>query len=205
MSQPNKKPAPQQAPAAKMPQNNERMANQAYDAMEAGRNSAENVVRIGSTAMKEFLSTSADEAQRAQDKIFSFGRESAENFAKSAESFSRMMSEGVAMSRDNIETCIECGNVASSLAKDMSAEMFENANRAFADCIEMSKAFFACRTLSDMYELQNRAARNQIDQFFNQSSKYTNMFFDYSSEALEPVSERMAQASEQFSKAFSNK
>lgn len=200
MSQPNKKNPPSQ-PAAKLATN---VSNQAFSAAESNKKSAENVVRIGSSAMQEFLSTSAGEAQKAQEKMFSYGREGAENFAKSADAASKAIFESVSMSRDNIETCIECGNMAASLAKDVSAEMFEGANRAFSDSVELSKEFFACRTINDMVELQSRAARNAIDNFFNQSVKLSGMFFEFSSEALEPINERVAQASEQFSKSLSS-
>ncbi|MDX2112722.1 MAG: phasin family protein [Alphaproteobacteria bacterium] len=202
MSQPQKKPQPQ--PAAKLATNlADKAAKQAFDAAQSTRSSAENVVRIGSSAMQEFFTTSAGEAQKAQEKIFSMGREQAEQLAKSADSMTKMMVESVAMSRDNIETCVECGNMTASFAKDMSAEMMESANKAFADSVEMTKAFFACRTINDMMELQNRAAQSMIDNFFSQSAKYSNMFFEYSSDTLEPINERIAEATEQFSKNFS--
>lgn len=203
MTQANRKSSAQ--PAAKLASNiADKAARQAFAAAESTKNSAENVVRIGSSAMREFLSSSADEAQKAQEKMFAFGRDSAENLAKSADAVSKVMYETVAMSRDNIETCIECGNMGASFVKDISAEWSENASKAFSDSVEMSKDFFACRTINDMVELQNRAARSFIDNFFNQSMKASNMFFEYSTEALEPINERVAQATEQFSKAVSS-
>lgn len=201
MSQANKKISVQ--PAAKLAASvADKAAKQTFANAEAAKNSAENVVRIGSTAMKEFLASSADEAAKAQEKMFSFGREGAENLAKSADAVTKMLAESVAMSRDNIETCIECGNMTASLAKDLSAEMFESANQAFADSVELSKDVFACRTINDMFELQSRVARSAIDNFFNQSMKLSGLFFEYSTEALEPLNERVAQASEQFSKSL---
>ncbi len=182
----------------------DKAAKQAYDAAQSTRHSAENVVRIGSSAMKEFLSSSTGEAQKAQEKMFSMGRDQAEQFAKSADAMSKMMVESVAMSRDNIETCIEYGNMTASFAKDMSAEMMESANKAYSDNVEISKAFFACRTINDMMDLQSKAARNMIDNFFNQSMKYSNMFFEFSSETLEPINERIAQTTEQLSKSMSS-
>jgi phasin family protein len=164
--------------------------------------SAENVVRFGNASMKDFIATSTGEAKRAQEQALAFSRESAENFAKSTDAMSKFMYEVVAMSRDNVETCIECGNLAASMAKDVSSEAFENANKAFSDSVEASREFFACRTFADMFELQSRMARNAIDSFFNQSSKFSDKFFEFSSEALEPINERVSDASEKFSKAL---
>lgn len=190
-------------PSAKLASNlADKAAKGAFSAVESGRSSAENVVKIGSNAMKDFMTTTADEAQKAQEKAFEFSRESAQQFAKSADAVTKMMYETIAMSRDNLETCVECGNMAASMAKDFSSEAFEYANRAFSDSVELSKDFFACRTINDMFELQNRFMRNTMDNFFNESVKLSGLFFEYTTEALEPINERVAQATEQFSKAM---
>jgi hypothetical protein len=170
--------------------------------MDSTRSSAENVVKLSSKAMKEFMVTSADETQKAQEKAFAMGRESAENFAKSADAVTKMMHEMVGMSRDNIETCVECGNMAAAMAKDATSEMFDSANQAFSDTMEMSREIFTCRTVNDVVELQNRLMRSTIDNFFNQSMKLSDMMFEYTTEALEPLNERVAEVTEQFSKAL---
>jgi hypothetical protein len=92
--------------------------------------------------------------------------------------------------------------MTATLAKDISAELFESANKAFSDNLELSKELFSCRTFNDMFELQNKIIRNSIDNFFNQSVKLSGMFFEYTTEALEPINERVAQATEQFSKVL---
>ncbi len=177
-------------------------AKTAYDAAQHTRSQAENVVKIGGNAVKEFLANGAGEAQKAQEKAYAMGREGAEHLAKSADAVTKALYDGISMSRDNVETCIECGNMAAALAKDVSGEVFEYANKAFSDNVELSKEFFACRTINDMVELQNRASKNLIDNFFNQSVKLSGMFFEYATEALEPINERVSQATEQFSKSL---
>lgn len=187
-------------PSAKLASNKE---SASFGGGESARNSAENVIRMGGSAMKDFIASSADEAQKAQEKIFSIGRDSAEQFTKSADACGRFMSEMASMSRGGVETCMECGNLTASMAKDMGNEAFEYASQAFSDGLELSKEFFACRTLSDMFDLQNRAIRGAIDNFFNQSVKMSGMMFEYSTEALEPINERVSEAAEHFSKALS--
>ena len=145
----------------------------------------------------------AGEAQKTQEKVFAMGREGAEHLAKSADTLTKILHESIAISRDNVEACIECGNMSTALVKDVSDEVIETSNKAFSDNVELSKAFFACRTFNDMFELQNKIVKNSIDNFFNQSVKLSGMFFEYTTEALEPINERVAQASEQFSKALS--
>lgn len=174
-----------------------------FTAVESGRHSAENVVKMGGKAVKEFMASSADEAQKAQEKVFAIGREGAEQFAKSADAVTKILYETISISRDNIETCIECGNMTAALAKDVSSEVFEAANKAFSDNIEASKEFFGCRTINDMFDLQNRIVKNTIDNFFNESVKLSGMIFEYTTETLEPINDRVAEATEQLSKALS--
>ncbi|MDX2073530.1 MAG: TIGR01841 family phasin [Alphaproteobacteria bacterium] len=177
-------------------------AKSTYSAVESTRSSAENVVKIGSRAAKDFLSQSAGEAQKAQDKILAMSRDGAQQLAKSADAVTKALYETISTSRDNLEAAVECGNVAAALAKDVSSEMMEYANKTFTDNVEMSKELFACRTINDMMELQNRMLKKAMDSGFAQTSRLSNLFFEYSSEALEPINERVAQASEQLSKTL---
>lgn len=177
-------------------------AKNTHAAIQNTRSSAENVVKIGSRAAKDFLSQSAGEAQKAQDKILAMSREGAEQFAKSADAMTKALYETISASRENIEAAVECGNVTAALAKDVSSEMFEYANKNFSDGVEVSKELFACRTINDVMELQNRIVKSTMDNAFAQSSRLSNLLFEYSAEALEPINERVAQASEQISKTL---
>lgn len=174
------------------------------DVVESTRNSAESVVKIGSAAVKDLLANGTSEAQKAQEKAFEMGRESAQQISKSADVITKSLQDAIAISRGNVETLVECGNLTASFAKDISSELVEYANKAFSDNVEISKNVFACRTINDMMDLQNKIVRSSFDGFFNQSSKLTNMLFEYSTEALEPINERVTQATEQFSKTLAS-
>lgn len=199
MAQANKKPSAKLASDVA-----NKAARNTFAAVESTRSSAEHVVKLSSSAMKDFLSSGAGEAQKAQEKLFAASREQAEQFARSADSLTKMMYDAVSASRDNVETLIECGNVTAAVAKDISSELYEYSNRSFADSLEFSKEFFACRTFNDFFELQNKMAKSAMDDFFAESLKLSNMMFEYSTETLEPLNERIAQAGEQFSKSFAS-
>jgi len=203
MTQAQSKKASSAQPAARLASEvANKAAKSTFAAVESTRSSAEKAVQIGSRAVKDFFSSSAEEAQKAQEKAFSIGREGAEHITKSADAVTKALYDAIGLSRDNIESCMECGNMTASLAKDLSSEAFESANKAFSDSIELSKEFFACRTLNDMIELQNRAVKSVMDNFFSESVRLSNKLFEYSREALEPINERVAQATEQFRKAL---
>lgn len=167
-----------------------------------GTDAAEKVVRLGNDTVKGIFSGNSEEAQKAQEKLFSITRDGADKLAKSADVASKAVYEGIAASRDNIETAIQCGNITASLAKDLSSELFETANQAFADSVETTKELFACRTVNDLVELNNRLFRQASEEFFNRSAKISDRVFDYANEAIEPINERVTHASEQFNKAL---
>src|SRR4051812_18102453 len=142
-TQPTKKATPATAAAPGTAKLASAAANKAarttFAAVESTRSSAENVVKIGANAVKDLLSSSADEAQKAQEKVFAMGREGAQNFAKSADVVTKALHEGIALSRDNLEACVECSNMAAELVKSVSEECFEYANRSFSENMEASK------------------------------------------------------------------
>lgn len=178
-------------------------AKSTISAVESTRNSAENVARISSAAVKDLIANGASEAQKAQEKAFEMGREGAKHIAKSADAVTKSLYEAISISRDNVEAMVECGNLTASLAQDISNEIMEYANKNFSDGMELSKDIFACRTINDMVDLQSRIIKTSLDGWFNQSSKLTNMIFEYSAEALEPINERVSDASEKISKVIS--
>lgn len=175
-------------------------AKNTYNAVQSSKASAENVVKFGSNAAKSFLSAGAGEAKKVQDKVIALSRNGAEKIAKSADAVTKAMYDSISSSRDNIEAAVECGNVTAALAKDLSSEVFEFANKSFADSVEISKELFACRTINDMMELQNRVMKNVMDNAFAQGSRISELMFEYSSDALEPINERVSQATSKFSK-----
>lgn len=204
MAQQAKKAAPQAATAKLASSIANKTAKSALSSVESTRNSAENVVKIGANAVRELFASSAGEAQKAQEKAFAIGREGAASFAKSADAVTKLMYEAVSLSRDNVEAAIECSNITANFAKDLSEQLAEYANGAFTSQMELSKEAFSCRTINDVLELQNKFIRSALDGFFGESLKMSEKLFEYTSEALEPVNERIAQAGDQISKALAS-
>lgn len=202
---PQAKKAPASQASAKLASTTaNKAAKTTLSAVESSRSSAENVVKIGTNAVKELFANSTGEAQKAQEKVFALSRESAANIAKSADAMTKAMYEGIAISRDNMEAAMACGNITAAYAREISDQLTEYTNDAFATQMELSKNAFNCRTLNDMLELQNRFMRSTLDSFFNESLKLSEKMFEYTTEALEPVNERIAESTEQFQKVLSN-
>lgn len=173
--------------------------------LDAASSSAETVVNMSNKAVKDIRDSFATEAQKTQEKLYEMSRESAENIAKTADTASRTIYEIVNVCRDNVEACMECGNISSNIAKDMGQEISDYVNQAATEQMELAKEMFACRTLNDVVELQNKIFRNVIDGYFEQCSKLSEMAFECASEVCEPINQRVSEASEQMGKIMTQK
>ena len=152
--------------------------------------------------VKDFISTSTKEAQKVQDSLFATSRDGAEQMARSADVATRSFNEVFGATKDSVDTAMQCSNIAGELSRDLGSELFNYANAAFSQNVELSKEYLNCRTLHDMVDLNNKIVQTNIDQFFNESLKVSEMIFNRTNEATEPLSERLNETTDRLSKAF---
>ena len=163
------------------------------------------VVNMNNKAMQDMQQSLTSEAQKAQEQFYTMGRESAEQFAKSADSAGQTINEVSNICRENIEACIESGNIAASIAKEVSEELAEYASHTASESVELNKALFACRTLNDVVELQNKVVQSSVENTFEQWSRLSSSLFESFNEIAEPINQRIAESTDQVSKIMSNK
>jgi hypothetical protein len=138
---------------------------------------------------------------KAGEKVFAYGKDSADQLQKSAAATTRAMTEATELSRENAEAAMECGNMAVTISKSVSSELINYANHAFAQNVELSKQIFNCRTLNDMFDLSSKFVKSNLDGFFNESMKVSELAFQGANELAEPVNERISKSTERLVKA----
>ncbi len=141
-------------------------------------------------------------AEEAQAKMASFTRDSAEQLNKSAQQAGRTLNEAMDLTRQNAETLMEVTNIAATINKELAAEVVSYANRSFAQNVELSKQVLACRTLNDMFDLSSRFMKTNLDGFFSESVKLSEMMFRCATEVSEPLNERFSESSERLSRTL---
>lgn len=135
------------------------------------------------------------------EKAFTFGKDAGAKLQKGAQGATKAVNDAMELSRENAEACVECGNIAVSVSKNISAELINYANKSFAQNVELSKQIFNCRTLNDMFDLSSKFFKNNLDGFFNESVKVSELAFQGASEISEPLNERISESTERFVKA----
>lgn len=191
--------------ASKSPASKSKVTPKAAPKATSSKTTSDNVVKISSETVKEIVTTGAKDVQKAREQVFALTREGSEKFVKSADTAGKAVYESISVCRDNMETAVECGNLTAAFAKEMSNELVESSNQALSDNLELTKEFFACRTISDMLELQTRMFQNSMDSFFTQTASMSNMMFEYANEAAEPINERFSEVTDKMTKVLSAK
>jgi phasin family protein len=208
MAQPSKKSSPaapkltasMNAPA-KSP-SSAKAASAAFSAMETTRNSAESIAKLSSDTLKDFFLSGSEETQKAHEKFFAIGRESVENVSRAVDAATRTLNDFVSLARENADAAVEVNHIAADIAKSINAEIVSCTNSNFSDNVELCKEAFACRDINDAMELHNKWLSTNVENFFAQSTRLAEMFFQLATEASEPINERVAEATERLSKSL---
>lgn len=218
----------QSAKLYQLPQSAEGVSEVTKQAAAAAQSATESMMRMGSDAMQQWWSLASQsatspeavaaqaksqvadmfrnvpgfDAAGAQARFMDFGRAGAEQFNHSASSYARTLNEALSLSRENAEAVMEVCNTGVSLSKELSAEFISFCNKSFSQNVELSKQVLACRTLNDMFDLGSRFMKTNLDSFFSESVKLSELVFQASTDVSEPLNARFTDSSDRLSKAL---
>ena len=162
----------------------------ALSAVETTRSSVESIAKLSTDTLKEFFVSSNEETQKAQEKFFAVGRETIENTSRGVDALTRTLSDFVNLTRENADAAIEVNHIAADIAKSINAELMSCANTNFTDNVELCMESFACRDMSNAFDLQNKWLSTNVENFFAQSTRLAEMLFQLATEAAEPIKDR---------------
>ena len=141
-------------------------------------------------------------AEKANETVREFTRESANQASRMTGDATRAWSEAGELTRENAEAMIECGNIAISVSKEIGAELISYANRSFSQNVELGKQLLSCRTLNDMFDLSTKFMKTNLDGFFTESVRLSEKLFQCGTDMAEPMNERFSDTSERLSRSM---
>jgi hypothetical protein len=203
-----KKAAPAKAAKAKTTKTAKPVAKKTTTTSSAGSSKkttafpSKNIFESSAEKMKKAFSENTFTPQAAKDNMLKFSRETADKLVKASDTATRGFSDVIEKSRGTIEAAMESSNVTSEMTRAFTSEMFRFTNESFSDNMEISKQIFNCKTVSDLMDMQSKIMRSNMDQFFNQTGRFSDMFFQFMSEATEPMTQQIATASKTMNKGF---
>jgi hypothetical protein len=180
----------------------EKATKTAFSTFETTHKSAKSVASIGADTLKDLFSNTAEEAQKAHAKVFAVGREGTEAVSRTLDAMTRTLNDLVSLSRENVDVVLEVGNIVSDISRTANAELVKSANGNFSDNLDIFNEIFSCRNINDALELNNKWVSVNIDNFFAQSARFADIFFQFANEASEPMNDHFLESAERLSKSL---
>lgn len=113
--------------------------------------------------------------------------------------------EPFANNNEIFEAAMQSNTQSTEMVKKMGEDMMALTNKNMSETAELSRELFSCRTLSDMFEVQNKMMKNNLDNFFKQSSKMSEMLFQAAGKTGAPLNTAFTDMADQMNKKFSGK
>jgi hypothetical protein len=173
----------------------------------AARKAKDNMDELISQSTKvveEVLSSSAKEAKKAQETALEIGRESFENLTKSADAALKNLGSFADIGKETADAAVESATLAGEVTQSISSEIADMTNSLIAEQFKAVEKFLACKTVTDIFNLQTSYLKNNVDNVFSRALKLAELSLEYSN-AAEPLNESAARAGEKIAKAFSTK
>ena len=155
-----------------------------------------------SNTVKDFVSAGSQEARRAQERAFSFGRDHMEKWMSGSDKTARGLGEAFAVSKDGVDALVEYSKIATELSKDFQQEVTAEWNELCTETVENAKDLLACRTLNDYVELQNRLLQQNVNRLVSQGARVTDLWFKLTTEAAEPINSQVNRTTSRINKAL---
>lgn len=162
----------------------------------------EQFAKAETEAVKDFLQTGSAEVQRNQEKAMNFGRESMEKWTENTDKAMRSANEAMAMGNDHFNAMLESSKTATEIGKELHESFVAEINELFSENVELSKELLACRSLTDLMDVHNRALQTNLSHFFNNSARMTEAWFKLATEVSEPLNAQASQVSKRLNNAF---
>ena len=141
-------------------------------------------------------------ADNTRETFSEFNRESADQFNRSASQMAEFLHELYDLTRENFSVAVESGNTAVAAGKEISAELINFTNRAFAQNVEISKQVMACRTLNDLFDWAGKLVKSNLDGYFTQSVTLSEMLFEATTDISEPLNARVSETTDRITKVL---
>lgn len=112
-----------------------------------------------------------------------------------------LLSETGTFTKESLSAVSESGKIAAKGTQDLAKENIEYAKSNFSDAQEAVKSLTAVKSPTEFVKVQTEIARKGFDTMVSQGSKNTETMIKLASDIFQPISNRMAVASDLFKKA----
>jgi phasin family protein len=150
------------------------------DAIDAGMNAAETVVKSNTEA-----------AVKGYETMVSMGREAVSNACKAGHEVKGF--EAVAdMPKANFEAMVEAGNVFMKGFESLNGQLFAIARKQIAEGVETQKALMGAKTFQEAVEIQQGFVKKSMDRVVSDGVELSSAWMKVATEAGQPIGRRVS-------------
>lgn len=164
----------------------EKLAQPLDQVVEAGRQTAENVVKI-----------STDVATRNYEKAMAATQEHLEKATNAA--FAGY-DELTALGKDNLDAVVKASTVLVKGFETLGKEVASYGQASIEKSVANAQALFGAKTLRELVELQSEFAKEAFDSWVEQGTKFGELSVKVTNEAFGPIQEQVQLAVEKLLK-----
>lgn len=143
-------------------------------------------------AANKAQSFAQDAANKAQAVSTEFNEKAKAAFEKGAKGFEEMNE----MAKGNIEAMVEASRIAAKGLETLGQEMAEYGRKSFEHATSTAKTLATVKSPTEFMKLQSDFVRQSFDSFVAEASKTTEMMIKLAGDAAQPISNRVAVATD---------
>jgi phasin family protein len=137
----------------------------------------------------------------ATTKATDFMADIREKAGEAAEKGKQFATDAVEFNKANLEAMVEAGKIAAKGAQELGQTNLEYAKKNFDEVQAAVKEITAVKTPTDFVKVQTELARKGFDVAVAQASKNTEAMVKLANDMFQPISNRIAVATDYFKKA----
>ncbi|RDD62831.1 phasin family protein [Ferruginivarius sediminum] len=156
------------------------------DAVTAGKEQFENVVKVGNDAATKQYEQAANLAK--------------EQIEKGSSAMFKGYGEATMLNKANIDAVVKASTIATKGFESLSRELVDFTQKQIETNVETTKKLFGAKTLQEFFDLQADFARQNFDRLLAESAKVTEMSVKVTNDALQPIQAQTNAAAEKVMK-----
>jgi len=169
-----------------------------------------NIVEVKSnktskTGVSKMTKATEKKAEKAKaetvEAATSFFNDVRERATTAAEKGRELLSEATTVTRANLEAVTESGKIAAKGTQELAKENLEYAKSNLTEAQSAAKTLAAVKSPTEFVKVQGDIARKGFDTMVTQGSKNTETMIKLAGDIFQPLSNRLAVASDFFKKA----
>jgi phasin family protein len=159
------------------------------------------IVSVEEKSLSNGVSKMTDTVKEAQAKATDFLADIREKAAEAAEKSKKFAADASEFNKANIEAMIEAGKIAAKGAQELGQTNVEYAKKNFEELQAAVKEVTSVKNPTDFVKLQGEWVRKGFDTAVAQGSKNTEAMVKLMNDMFQPISNRVAVATDYFKKA----